>query len=155
MKELNFDLKVASDLPNYRQFAIHILLLQSFVKTNLLQVLKPYGLSLEQFNVLRILRGQQGEALNLRDIQERMISKMSNTTRLIDKLISKGFVNRIQCPENRRKIEVNITNKGLKQLEVLDPLIDRAENSIVANLNQVELKQLNHLLSKIGAQTPD
>ena len=155
MKELNTNLKVASELPNYRQFAIHILLLQSFVKSSLLQVLKPYELSLEQFNVLRILRGQGDQSLNLRDIQKRMISKMSNTTRLIDKLISKGLVNRIQCPENRRKIEVNITSKGLKQLEALDPLIDCAENSIVANLNQDELNHLNHLLSKIGGQTPD
>lgn len=151
MKELNVKLKVESELPGSRQFAINILLVQSMVKSHLLDILKPYGLSLEQFNVLRILRGQKGRALNLRDIQQRMITKMSNTTRLIDKLILKELVKRIQCPENRRKIEVSITPKGLQQLKTLDPLIDSAENNIVSNLEQNELEQLNHLLSKIGA----
>ena len=83
------------------------------INIQLMTALKPYGISIQQFNVLRILRGQKGVAANLSTVQERMINKMSNTTRLIDKLIEKSFVERIICKENRRKIELFITNKGL------------------------------------------
>ena len=74
------------------------------INIQLMTALKPYGISIQQFNVLRILRGQKGVAANLSTVQERMINKMSNTTRLIDKLIEKSFVERIICKENRRKI---------------------------------------------------
>ena len=67
--------------------------------------LKAFDLSLQQFNVLRILRGRKGEPANLKTVQKRMIHKMSNTTRLIDKLIDKSLVHREICEENRRKVE--------------------------------------------------
>jgi DNA-binding MarR family transcriptional regulator len=71
--------------------------------------LKPYDVSQQQFNVLRILRGQNEKPANLSTLNERMISKMSNTTRLVDKLLLKGYVDRITCPSNRRKVEISIT----------------------------------------------
>ena len=73
------------------------------------EILKPYDISREQYNVLRILRGQKGCPANLSVIQDRMLSKNSNTTRLIDKLLLKNYVTREVCPNNRRKIEVLIT----------------------------------------------
>jgi len=82
--------------------------------------LKPYEISLQQFNVLRILRGRKGKAANLFTIQLRMIHKMSNTSRLIDKLIEKKLVERKICSHNRRKIEVFITKIGLDVLNDLD-----------------------------------
>ncbi|MEM6516745.1 MAG: MarR family transcriptional regulator [Bacteroidota bacterium] len=151
MKELNVKLKTTKQLPDERQAAINIMLSNAHVKDTLLNELKPFGLSLEQFNVLRILRGQKGNPLNLQDVQERMVSKMSNVTRLIDKLILKKLVKRKQCSENRRKIELSITEDGLKQLKIIDPKIDAAEKKVVSNLTKEELKQLNKLLTKIGA----
>ena len=65
--------------------------------------LKPFEVSLQQFNVLRILRGRKGKAANLNTVQQRMIHKMSNTSRLIDKLIEKKLVERDICRDNRRK----------------------------------------------------
>ena len=112
-------------------------------------MLKPHDLSLEQFNVLRILRGQKGNPINLQDIQERMINNMSNTTRLVDKLILKGFVKRNPCKQNRRKIEIYITAEGLDILKVLDSIVDQTEQSITSNLSQTELEQLNQLLLKL------
>jgi DNA-binding MarR family transcriptional regulator len=117
----------------------------------MLSVLKPFDLSLEQFNVLRILRGQNEKPLNLQDIQDRMVNKMSNTTRLIDKLLLKGFVERNTCAKNRRKIEIFITQEGLKTLSVLDPIIDDIEQQMTSNLSQTELEQLNNLLTKLKA----
>jgi DNA-binding MarR family transcriptional regulator len=112
------------------------------------EVLKPYDLSGEQYNVLRILRGQKGNPANMCVIQERMIAKNSNTTRLIDKLLLKNLVTREVCPENRRKIEVLITEKGLELLEELDPKVLENEKLFAANLNQKELVELNTLLEK-------
>jgi DNA-binding MarR family transcriptional regulator len=78
-----------------------------------------------------------------------MIAKSSNTTRLIDKLLIKDLVTRKVCPENRRKIEVSITEKGLEILEALDPKTDEMEQLFANNLNLEELEQLNLLLEKL------
>jgi DNA-binding MarR family transcriptional regulator len=110
--------------------------------------LKPYEISGEQYNVLRILRGQKGNPANMCLIQERMLARTSNTTRLVDKLLLKKFVTRNVCPENRRKIEVQITQKGLDILTELDPKVIEHEQLFSKKLNTEELEQLNHLLEK-------
>ncbi|GLB50921.1 MarR family winged helix-turn-helix transcriptional regulator [Neptunitalea lumnitzerae] len=110
--------------------------------------LKPFDMSTEQFNVLRILRGQKGNALNMSDIQERMIAKTSNTTRLVDKLLKKELVTRRVCKDNRRKMDVSITDKGLELLKILDPLVKAHEEHFTNKLNEEELDTLNKLLEK-------
>ncbi|MBR9847064.1 MAG: MarR family transcriptional regulator [Algicola sp.] len=154
MKELKIRLQTTSQLPLSRQTVINIFLLNTCLKNDLLNVLKPHDLSLEQFNVLRILRGQKGHPINLQDIQERMVNKMSNTTRLVDKLILKDYVKRNQCEENRRKIEIYITSEGLNILKELDPIIDQTEQNITSNLSKTELEQLNKLLLKLKKNKP-
>jgi DNA-binding MarR family transcriptional regulator len=149
MKELNKILKTKYELTLSKAAVINIFYSNNWIKDALLIELKPYDLSLEQFNVLRILRGQNGKLINLQDIQERMISKMSNTTRLVDKLINKKFVKRITCKENRRKVEISITDLGKETLKKIDPLIESAEKNVTKNLTQDELLQLNKLLIKI------
>ncbi len=112
------------------------------------EILKPYDISREQYNVLRILRGQKGCPANMCVIQERMLSKNSNTTRLIDKLLLKEYVTREVCPDNRRKIEVLITAKGLAILTELDPIVLEHERLFANNLTPSELELLNKLLEK-------
>lgn len=149
MKELNKILKTKDELTLSKAAVINIFYSNNWIKDTLLMELKPYDLSLEQFNVLRILRGQNGKLINLQDIQERMVSKMSNTTRLVDKLINKKFVKRIVCEENRRKVEISITTLGKETLKTIDPLIESAENNVTKNLTQDELLHLNKILIKI------
>src|SRR5690606_4202041 len=98
---------------------------------------------------LRILRGKKGETTNLQDIQTRMISKMSNTTRLVDKLISKSLVKRNICKLNRRKVEIFITENGLQLLQSIDPLIEESEVQMTAPLSPQELETLINLLNKL------
>tara|TARA_R100001369_G_scaffold77006_2_gene106261 strand:- start:1573 stop:2193 length:621 start_codon:yes stop_codon:yes gene_type:complete len=112
-------------------------------------VFKDFNLTNQQYNVLRILRGQKGKPANLSTLQERMIDRNSNTTRLVDKLIQKKLVTRKVCPENRRKIEILITEKGLSVLKELDPIITEANQKAVKNLNTEELETLNSLLDKL------
>lgn len=128
-----------------------ISLLRSGYKVNdeLSALFKTHGISLPQFNVLRILRGRKGEAANLSTIQEQMIHKMSNTTRLIDKLIEGGYVNRFVCEKNRRMIEIFITKKGLELLNSLDDKLETKEQFLMNNLDNKEKEELMRLLSKI------
>ena len=94
------------NLDDSKKIILNIIYTQNVVADKFNEVIKPYDLSSEQYNVLRILRGQKGRPANMCIIQERMLSKNSNTTRLIDKLLLKELVTREVCPENRRKIEV-------------------------------------------------
>lgn len=132
-----------------KQVMLNITFTKNIITDKFHEILKPFDISEEQYNVLRILRGQKGKPANMYIIQERMITKNSNTTRLIDKLLLKGMVTRDVCPANRRKIEINITEKGLKVLENLDPKIQGHDESFTKNLNHEELKELNFLLEKL------
>jgi DNA-binding MarR family transcriptional regulator len=116
---------------------------------NLNGTLKPFEISLQQFNVLRILRGRKGKAANLNTVQQRMIHKMSNTSRLIDKLIEKKLVERNICPDNRRKIEIFITKKGQDLLDNLDNKIQMTEAEILKPLSIEDQKILRNLINKI------
>ena len=149
MKELEDILKTKANLPLSKKTVINISFSSIWMKDEILAVLKPYDISIEQFNVLRILRGKKGKPTNLQDIQERMINKMSNTTRLVDKLILKGLVERFICKNNRRKVDIYITKQGLNLLNKIDPVIEATEERITSNLSIQELETLNTLLTKL------
>ena len=127
---------------------LNVMYTQNVISEKFNEILKPFDLSPEQFNVLRILRGQKGKPANMSMIQERMIAKTSNTTRLVDKLLLKELVLREVCPINRRKMEITITEKGLQLLLQLDPLVEAHEQSFSKNLTVAELELLNELLEK-------
>lgn len=149
MQELNDILKTEVKMSLSQASVLNLLFTTNWIKDEFLVQLKPFDLSLEQFNVLRILRGQKGKAINLQDIQERMVTKMSNTTRLVDKLITKKYVTRTTCKSNRRKVDIAITNLGLETLKEVDPLIDATEKNMTKNLTHEELIQLNKLLIQL------
>ena len=131
-----------------KKIVLNLLYTQNVIAEKFNTLMKPYELSTEQYNVLRILRGQKGCPANMCVIQERMIAKNSNTTRLIDKLLNKSLVTREVCPENRRKIEIKITQKGLDLLSLLDLSVIEHEQLFASNLSTEEQKQLNNLLEK-------
>jgi DNA-binding MarR family transcriptional regulator len=135
-------------LPIEKRTILNIFYTHQIVAEKFSELLKQYDISTEQFNVLRILRGQKGKPANMSLIQDRMIAKTSNTTRLVDKLLLKNLVYREVCEHNRRKMEVTITQKGLDLLTVLDPEVVKHEQAFAANLSTVELEQLNLLLEK-------
>lgn len=136
------------NLPEPKKAVLNLLFTHHIILEKMSSILKNYGISVSQYNVLRILRGQKGNAVNMNLIQERMIAKTSNTTRLVDKLLHKKFVTRNVCINNRRKMEVQITDEGLSILNQTDPLIDHCEHNFALNLSHSELIQLNFLLEK-------
>jgi DNA-binding MarR family transcriptional regulator len=141
-------IKTTSEMSLAKKALLNVLFTQNVVADKFNEILKPHDLSSEQFNVLRILRGQKGKPANMCMIQERMIAKTSNTTRLVDKLLLKELVTREVCSENRRKMEITITEKGQKLLEILDPIVIEHEMSFAKNLTSEELEIFNTLLEK-------
>lgn len=109
-------------------------------------ILKPHDITEPQYNVLRILRGQHGEAMNLYEIQDRMIQKMSNVSRLIDKLVAKKLVTRKESKENRRRVDIAITQKGLDLLETIQPTIEPFFKKMEKNISKEDAALLGNLL---------
>jgi DNA-binding MarR family transcriptional regulator len=141
-------IKTTFPMAQEKKALLNVMYTQNVIADQFNELLKPFDLSAEQFNVLRILRGQKGNAVNMCTIQERMIAKTSNTTRLVDKLLLKGLVLREICPQNRRKMEITITPKGMELLKQLDPMVEAHEKKFGNNLSEKELAQLNTLLEK-------
>lgn len=142
-------LKTNKQLPASRRIILNLLVTANTVDEQITDLLKTYELTAPQFNVLRILRGQNGKPANLSTIQDRMVNRMSNTTRLVDKLIKKNLAERIICKENRRKVEISIKQEGLNLLKKIDPEISKLENQITSNIDDKELELLNTILNKL------
>jgi DNA-binding MarR family transcriptional regulator len=145
---IDAEIKSTTQIELAKKVLLNVSFSRNVLNDRFQEILKPFDISTEQYNVLRILRGQKGKPANMCVIQERMISKSSNTTRLIDKLLLKEMVTRNECIENRRKIEIQITQKGLNVLTKLEPAVIEHENYFASNLSENELLQLNILLEK-------
>ncbi len=113
-----------------------------------IELLKPYEITLQQFNILRILRGQYPNPTTIKLLKERMLDKMSDASRIVEKLRLKKLIDRKVCPNERRKVDVIITPKGLELLKEIDSHDDEVIAKI-STLNEYEVKQLNKLLDKM------
>jgi len=141
-------IKTEKKMPLKVRSIIHIELVNRMLNETFTNALKPFDVSIQQFNVLRILRGQKGKPANLGTLNERMVTKMSNTTRLVDKLLLKGYAERTTCETNRRKVEIHITSDGKKALEKMDIAMSTTEEELLNNFSEKELELLNKLLDK-------
>jgi DNA-binding MarR family transcriptional regulator len=133
---------------NYHKAIVNLIFTYNWLYEKHSKLLKPYGISIQQFNLLRILRGQYPNPATVKLIKERMLDKMSDASRLVEKLRIKGMVDRNICPEDRRTVDVIITEKGLKLLEKTDKM-EKDFNQLLSNLKSNEIDQLNVLLDKI------
>lgn len=112
-------------------------------------VLEPYGLTSQQFNVLRILRGALPDPLPTMEIAERMIERTPAITGLLDRLESKGWIARVRRSDDRRCVLCSITTAGLELLAQLDEPVDRADAETMAPLDDAEVERLLRLLTKL------
>ncbi len=132
----------------YQKLAINILFTNQWLSANTTKILKPFGISPQQYNVLRILKGQSPKAISVSNIMERMIDKMSNTSRLVEKLRQKELIERVTCEKDRRQVDVKITKKGLDLLEKVKTEMN-AFKTISDNLTEKEANTINDLLDKM------
>jgi DNA-binding MarR family transcriptional regulator len=133
----------------YHKAHINVLFTASWIHQQSLQVLKPFNISWQQFNILRILRGMHPEPASVKLLTERMIDKMSNASRLVEKLKQKGLVERRSCKSDRRQVDVVITEKGLELLAQASEAMEQQMDLTKSQLSQEEAKQLNDLLDAL------
>lgn len=127
---------------------VNILYTSSWLSNLQMGVFKEYDLSMPQYNVMRILKGQYPKPATVNMIMERMIDKSSNVSRIVEKLRTKGLVLRTECPLDRRQVDVMLTQSGIDLLaECTKELSDI--QTITDKLDDAENKELNRLLNKI------
>jgi len=144
MGDLSKDIN--SSFPNNKVKALlNIIYTANWINSEQNAFFKPFGISPQQFNILRILRGAK-EPLKVQTIKERMIERAPNATRLMDKLCSKQLIERIACPSDRRVVHINITNEGLSLLEIISK---EMKDDYIENLTEDEAGLLSDLLDKI------
>jgi DNA-binding MarR family transcriptional regulator len=132
----------------YHRMAVNIMFTGNWIQKDLSCQLRAFGLSLQQHNVLSILKGQYPRPCTLGLIQERMLDRESNATRLVDKLLQKGLADRCQCAENRRKVDIVITPAGLALLAQTAAIMDQIP-SRYQHLTPEEATLLGQLLDKL------
>lgn len=135
----------------YQKLAVNLMYTGSWLNLIELKFFKQFDLTVQQYNILRILRGQKGKPMGILSITERMIDKTSNSSRLVEKLRQKGLVERFECPEDRRAVNVLITKKGLNLLDVIDKKMPDLHQQF-ASITEEEANTLNTLLDKLRAQ---
>ncbi|MGE0569420.1 MAG: MarR family winged helix-turn-helix transcriptional regulator, partial [Bacteroidia bacterium] len=127
---------------------INIYYTNCYIFSKFQDLLSEYKLTVQQYNILRILRGQFPQTASIGTIKERMLDKNSDITRIIDRLIIKQLAERKNSISDRRVTEIKITKKGLSLLKKMD-LVDLKSDNILSHLNETDLKKLNELLDKI------
>lgn len=132
----------------FHKVYVNLIYTSGWLQVLLARRFKEYNISLPQYNILRILRGQHPKPASVNLLIERMLDKTSNASRIVDKLEAKELVTRMPCPHDRRTVEIRITEKGLRLLAELDPVAD-ARSTGVRHLTEEEARLLNRLLDKI------
>ena len=142
----NFSKEINSKFPNERVKALlNIKYTANYLDTIGNTILKPFNISEQQYNILRILKGAK-EAITVKTVKERMVQKSPNSTRLMDKLSDKGLIERDRCENDRRVVYVKISTKGLTLLNEIN--IDEF-GGYLNNISEKEAKLLNELLDKL------
>ena len=132
----------------HQKAAINLLYTHSWMREKTKSIFDAEEITPQQFNILRILRGSFPQPLSTLQIRERMLEKMSDTSRIVDRLITKGLVKKLTCKNDRRLVDVIITDKGKKMLERLDEKQDEIDG-VLGNLSEKDANILSDLIDKI------
>lgn len=132
---------------DYQKAIVNLIFTYNWVIEKNKQFFERGDITMQQYNILRILRGA-GKPLSTLQIRQRMLDKMSDTSRIVDRLLKKGLVQKVVCETDRRLVDVSITEKGAELLNHLDQHNNELD-AIMGNLSDEETKMLNQLLDKI------
>lgn len=131
----------------YQKGVVNLTFTYNWMSERVKKILDKEDITSQQFNILRILRGA-GKPLSTLQIRQRMLDKMSDTSRIVDRLLIKGLVKKAPCSTDKRLVDVSISEKGKKLLEKLDKFETEIDD-ILSNLSESEIKALNNILDKI------
>ena len=132
----------------YQKLMINLIYTVNWIRDKNKDLYKKYGVTNQQYNVLRILKGAHPKVKSAGEIKDVMLDKSPDLTRLLDRIVSKGFVERDICPDNRRKMDIKITNKGLELLKKMGSEISKIESSL-GSLTEEEANIASDILDKI------
>ena len=142
------DIQQATFRNPQQKAAINLIYTLSWIRERTKAIFDAEDITPQQFNILRILRGSYPNPLSTLQIRERMLEKMSDTSRIVDRLIAKGLVKKLTCKNDRRLVDVIISDKGKKILERLDAKQDEIDG-VLGNLSEKDANILSDLLDKI------
>ncbi len=142
------DIQQAKFRNPHQKAAINLIYTLGWMRDKTRSIFESEDITPQQFNILRILRGSHPQPLSTLQIRERMLEKMSDTSRLVDRLVNKGLVKKLTCRKDRRLVDVVITDKGRKLLERLDTRQDEIDG-VLQNLSEKDANILSDLLDKI------
>lgn len=148
MKKLEDEIKQKKFDSQSEKFFVNLIYTYNFFQTHFENILKPFDITSQQYNILRILRGQYPHAIQLNEIKNRMLDKNSDVSRLVERLRKKNLLNRNINPNNRRAVEISITTQGLDILKNIEPHL-HAFHKKINHLTDHELENINHALDKI------
>jgi DNA-binding MarR family transcriptional regulator len=132
----------------HQKAMLNILVTSNCIDADFAKILKPFEISSQQYNVLRILKGQGDKAISVSNIMSRMIDKMSNVSRLLEKLRKKELVERVVCASDRRQVDVRITQEGLELLVKIEKVMVSFDDGL-SKITTKEAERLNKILEKI------
>jgi DNA-binding MarR family transcriptional regulator len=145
------DIKQLKFRNEYQRAMINLVYTFNWMREKTSGIIDAEGITPQQFNILRILRGSYPSPLSTLQIRDRMLDKMSDTSRIVDRLILKDLVKKITCKADKRLVDITITEKGINLLERLDKRQDEMDG-ILKNLTKKEAITLSNLLDKIRAK---
>ena len=131
----------------FQKMSINIIYTANWLNEKMGQILSTEDITQQQYNILRILRGSECPLSTLK-IRERMLDKMSDTSRIVDRLIVKGIVEKTACVKDKRLVDITVTKKGLQLLEKLDAL-NESIDSILNGVSEKEAHTINQILDKL------
>ena len=150
---LEKDIKQQHFTSENQKLIINLVFTNNWLTEKIRDFLSAEDITPQQFNILRILRGSHPQPLSTLTIRERMLDKMSDTSRIVDRLLLKGLVSKKTCPSDKRLVDISITEEGKKVLAKIDRN-EKQITAIMANLDQQEMKSLNGLLDKMRGSFP-
>lgn len=146
--KLEDEIRQARFTSSKQKATLNIIFTAAWINTRIRDLLKPYDLTPQQYNVLRILKGRHPNSANPGEIKEVMLDKNPDLTRLCDRLSKSGLISRTIDRSNRRKMNIRISEKGMNMLETLQPIMQSVDNSLLT-LSDKESEALSDLLDKL------
>jgi len=147
--KLEDEIKQSRFESSYQKAVINILYTSNWLRDQQMEVFRAFDILPQHYNVLRILKGKSPDACSPGEIKEVMLDKGNDVTRLVDKLVKKGFIKRHTCETNRRKIDLYITEKGLTFLKELNDPLKKQLSVMKKQMSEKEAENLSQLLDKI------
>lgn len=134
---------------NIHRAIVNLLYTHAIIRDDQIDLLKPYGILPQHYNVMRIIKGKHPKAVSPGEVRDVMLDKGNDLTRLLDKLVALNWVNRKLCDTNRRKIDLTLSEKGIEMLEQLNKTMLAQRNKYAERLSAEEAQQLSDLLDKL------